>query len=109
MLHKCYVLNTPMFFENIWESQLSTCIDADTLNKIFISSTDTHDDLLEEVDEYELPELYGGVCSCKAQCIYSEKGPWTEVENFINYQDPTANQSDSSDGDVDERNIGNLQ
>ena len=64
-----------------------------------ISSSETHDELLEQVDEHDLPELYGGLCCCKATCIYSEKGPWSEVENFVNYQDPTANDSDEFDND----------
>lgn len=52
------------------------------------------------MDEYELPALYGGICECKAGCIYSEKGPWTEVENLINYQNPEPESSD--DDNVDE-------
>ena len=88
MVHKIYVLNTPIFFENIWESQLNKCINSDTVKKIVFSSGSTHKDLQNEVDEYELPTCYGGTCECKATCIYSEKGPWTEVENLINYKDP---------------------
>ena len=90
LLHKCYVLNAPMFFDNVWESQLCQYV-ADqqgTLGKVVFSNSDTNDDLLEEVDEYELPKIYGGICDCKASCVYSEKGPWTEVENQINYQEP---------------------
>jgi len=40
--------------------------------------------------------MYGGICECKATCIYSEKGPWSEVENMIDYRNPEA-QSDSDD------------
>ena len=53
--------------------------------------------MLELIDEYELPDIYGGECCCKAQCIYSEKGPWSEVENFVDYQNPGAGYSDSDD------------
>lgn len=88
MVQRVYVLNTPMFFENIWESQLVKCINENTLKKVVITSNSTHPDLQNQVDEYELPALYGGTCECKATCIYSEKGPWTEVENQINYKDP---------------------
>jgi|TARA_B110001450_G_scaffold185581_1_gene173612 hypothetical protein len=43
---------------------------------VFISSNESHEDLAADVDEAELPELYGGTCECDATCIYSEKGPW---------------------------------
>lgn len=77
MLHKVYILNTPMFFEGAWESQLSQCLDKNIVkNKVFISSNESHEDLAAEVNEAELPELYGGTCECEATCIYSEKGPW---------------------------------
>lgn len=49
------------------------------------------------VDEHELPTVYGGVCNCKASCVYSEKGPWTEVENRVNYQKPDEVSEDSEE------------
>ena len=65
------------------------------------SSNSSHKDLVEEIDEYELPAIYGGTCECKATCIYSEKGPWTEVENLINYKDPQPqSDEDVSEGDI---------
>lgn len=30
LVHKIYVLNTPMFFENVWENQLSQVINPNT-------------------------------------------------------------------------------
>jgi len=70
------------------------------LDKIKFSSTSSHEELQKTVDEYELPALYGGVCECKATCIYSEKGPWTEVENMIDYRNPDAvSDSDSDNGE----------
>lgn len=102
-----------MFFENTWDNELSTCIDKSTLkNKIFISGDDSHDDLLAEVDEKELPEIYGGMCECEATCVYSDVGPWCDIENTINYRDPNAKMKDScSDevGDLDERGLSNLK
>jgi hypothetical protein len=61
----------------------------------------------------DLPELYGGVCECDATCIYSEKGPWCDYENTIDYRNPDAckNSGSGSDaaGDIDERNLGSLK
>ena len=82
-------------------------------NKIFFSSSDSHEDLQAEVRECDLPELYGGTCECDATCIYSEKGPWCDFENTIDYRNPDANKNDSGDGsdvaDTDERNLGDLK
>ena len=89
-----------MFFDNVWEGQLSKSIRKDTTaQKIRISTNNSHKELIAEVDEYELPTIYGGICDCKASCIYSEKGPWTEVENTINYKEP---QVDSDEDDEEE-------
>lgn len=113
LLHKCYILNTPMFFESAWENELSQCLDQNILNnKIFFSSSDSHEDLQANVREIDLPELYGGTCECDATCIYSEKGPWCDFENTIDYRNPDVN-NDSGDGsdvaDTDERNLGDLK
>ena len=35
----------------------------------------------------DLPQAYGGDCQCQASCIYSEKGPWSDKQNRINYRD----------------------
>ena len=29
--------------------------------------------------------MYGGACDCEATCVYSDKGPWADVENKINF------------------------
>lgn len=114
MLYKCYILNTPMFFENAWENDLSICIDKQTLkNKIFISADDSHEDLLQEIDENNLPELYGGLCECEATCVYSDKGPWCDIENTVNFKDPNSKRKADSGSDeandIDERNIDSLK
>jgi len=111
MLYKLYIVNTPVFFENIWETELSTCVDQSTIKtKIEISPENTHDDLVASVDPEELPLIYGGSCECKATCIYSEKGPWSECENFINYKDPNSRRFEDSEGDeandISEHHIG---
>ena len=74
---------------------MSQSIDAATRAKIEFSGACTHQALAELVDEYELPKIYGGLCNCKATCVYSEKGPWSEVENRVNYQKP----EEASDSD----------
>jgi hypothetical protein len=50
MVHKIYILNAPMFFDTIWEEELSQSVDPETQEKILISNAETHDDLVNEVD-----------------------------------------------------------
>lgn len=38
------------------------------------------------MDLDNLPKIYGGACDCEATCVYSDKGPWADVENKINFQ-----------------------
>lgn len=113
LLHRLYILNTPMFFENAWENELSKCLDKETLEKVFISGDDSHDELLAEVEEKDLPEIYGGMCECEATCIYSDIGPWCDYENTINFKDPNAKKKMESGSDeeldMDERNLNSLK
>jgi hypothetical protein len=103
-----------MFFENAWENELSTIIHKDTLEKVFMSGDDSHDDLLAEVKECDLPEIYGGMCECEATCIYSDIGPWCDYENTINFKDPNSKKKGKDSGsdeacDMDERNLNSLK
>ena len=70
-----------------------------------ISPDETHDELISYVQEIDLPELYGGVCECEATCIYSDKGPWCDFENKVNYREPKSAGSD----DMDERQLKSLK
>lgn len=74
-----------MFFEDYYESELKPHLSARTASKIVITGENSHKDLLEKFDTANLPKLYGGVCECEAMCVYSDKGPWADVENKINF------------------------
>jgi hypothetical protein len=56
-------------------------------HKIFLTAESSHPKLLELIEASKLPKEYGGEATAEATCIYSERGPWTEVENHINYQE----------------------
>jgi CRAL/TRIO domain len=86
MLNRCFVLNTPMFFESFWESEIKPHLSPVTVAKVTVTGESSHKDLVEQVDANELPKLYGGVCECEATCVYSDRGPWADVENRINFQ-----------------------
>ena len=98
-----------MFFENVWESELCQCVDEETMSKVLISSSGTSDELQEEIDDEELPAIYGGCCECQATCIYSEKGPWSDCENLINFREPNKKISSKDAREFNEDpNIGEL-
>jgi len=86
LLWRCFILNTPMFFEGFYDSEVKPHISPSTMNKIVVTGESTHKDLQEMVEAGELPTLYGGQCECEATCVYSDKGPWADVENKINFQ-----------------------
>jgi hypothetical protein len=85
ILSKCYVLNTPMFFEGFWESEIKPHLSQKTCSKIVVTGESSHKELQERVDAAELPKIYGGACECEATCVYSDRGPWADVENRINF------------------------
>lgn len=54
--------------------------------KILITGESSPEQLMQAVEKERLPTVYGGECNCQAQCIYSDKGPWTEVLNVVDFQ-----------------------
>ena len=79
------VLNAPMFFESHYLTEIKTQFSAHTISKILITNESAPKELLDVVAPENLPRIYGGKCDCISQCIYSEKGPWTDVVNTIDY------------------------
>lgn len=57
-----------------------------TVAKLEITGESEPQSLIESVQNEKLPRAYGGKCSCYAQCIFSEKGPWTTILNRIDFQ-----------------------
>ena len=86
MLDSCYFVNTPMFFEGVWESEIKPHLHPKTASKVIITGENSHKDLMDRVDADKLPKIYGGDCECEATCVYSDKGPWADCENKINFQ-----------------------
>ena len=85
MLDSCYFVNTPMFFQDYFESEIKPHLSPKTQPKIVITGEHTHKDLQEKVEADKLPKIYGGACDCEATCVYSDKGPWADGENKINF------------------------
>lgn len=86
IVHSVIVLNAPMMFDSHYFKEIKPQFSAHTAKKILITSESSPKELLEVVLPENLPTIYGGKCNCQAQCIYSEKGPWTDVVNTVDYQ-----------------------
>lgn len=50
LLDKCYIVNTPMFFEGLWESEIKPHLSEKTINKVIITGEYSHKDLQEGVE-----------------------------------------------------------
>lgn len=86
MVHQVFVVNTPMFIDQLWNSDLKQSLSGNSLGKVFFTGEKMHPKLLEQIDDMEeFPSIYGGECDCEAQCIYSDVGPWSDCENKIDY------------------------
>ena len=86
IVHSITVVNTPMFFENFYNNEILPTLSARTASKVLITGESAPQSLLEAVEPERLPQIYGGQCSCSAQCIYSDKGPWSDILNVIDFQ-----------------------
>jgi len=85
MVHSCTIVNTPMFFENFFNKEVKPLI-GKSESKVYMTGEAQPEELTATIPLCNLPKIYGGECSCSAQCIYSEKGPWTPVLNVVDWQ-----------------------
>ena len=72
-------------FNKHYDNEIKPDLAPRTLSKIEITGAGTHPELIESFNKDSLPKIYGGNCECEASCIFSDKGPWTDVENKVNY------------------------
>lgn len=86
IVYSVIVVNAPMMFESHYLTEIKPQFSAHTASKILITGESSPKELLDAISQENLPEIYSGKCRCLAQCIYSEKGPWTDVINTIDYQ-----------------------
>ncbi|EPS63026.1 hypothetical protein M569_11761, partial [Genlisea aurea] len=79
-LWRMFVVNTGPGFRLIWNI-VKPLLDPDTASKIQVLGTDYQCSLLQAIDASELPEFFGGSCTCAAHggCLRSaDKGPWID-------------------------------
>ena len=73
LVHSIIVVNTPMFFESFFFSELKPQLSDRTFSKIQITGEAAPACLLEAIDADKLPAIYGGNCRVsnvvyKAEC-----------------------------------------
>lgn len=85
-VHSIVIVNAPMFFESFFLSELKPQMSEKTFAKIQMTGQSSPACLVEAVDPEKLPAVYGGLCKCVAQCVYSDKGPWSAVLNVVDFQ-----------------------
>jgi hypothetical protein len=81
IMGQCFIVNAPMLFTGVW-AIVKGFIDEKTRKKITILGGKFQKDLLELVEEDNLPDFLGGKCQCieYGGCMKSGLGPWNDFE-----------------------------
>ena len=72
---KFYIINSPWTFSMVW-SVIKPWLDEVTVAKISILTASQKGELFKQIDEENLPRLFGGACDCEGGCSLSDAGPW---------------------------------
>ncbi|XP_061978395.1 phosphatidylinositol/phosphatidylcholine transfer protein SFH3-like isoform X2 [Populus nigra] len=80
-LNRMFIINGGPGFRLLW-STVKQFIDPKTAQKIHFLGNKYQSKLLEAIDASELPEIFGGTCTCadKGGCMRSDKGPWNDPD-----------------------------
>ncbi|KAG5238996.1 phosphatidylinositol/phosphatidylcholine transfer protein [Salix suchowensis] len=80
-LNRMFIINGGAGFRLLW-STVKQFIDPKTAQKIHFLGNKYQSKLLEAIDASELPEIFGGTCTCvdKGGCMRSDKGPWNDTD-----------------------------
>lgn len=80
-LNRLFIVNAGNGFRMLWKA-LRAFLDARTLAKIHVLGSNYLSNLLEVIDQSNLPSFLGGNCTCSdyGGCLFSDKGPWQNPE-----------------------------
>ncbi|XP_073003032.1 phosphatidylinositol/phosphatidylcholine transfer protein SFH8-like [Typha latifolia] len=78
-LCRMFIINAGPGFKILWSS-VKSFLDPKTASKIHVLGTKYQNKLLEIIDSNELPEFFGGTCTCAdyGGCLKSDRGPWKD-------------------------------
>lgn len=78
-LNRMFIINAGTGFRMLW-STVKGFLDPKTTAKIHVLGNKYQSKLLEIIDASELPDFFGGTCTCADQggCMRSDKGPWKD-------------------------------
>ncbi|KAH7658795.1 Phosphatidylinositol transfer protein SEC14 and related proteins protein [Dioscorea alata] len=78
-LHRMFIINAGPGFRLLWNT-IKSFLDPKTTSKIHVIGSKYQSKLFEIIDPSELPEFFGGTCTCAdvGGCLKSEKGPWKD-------------------------------
>ncbi|PKA57786.1 Patellin-4 [Apostasia shenzhenica] len=81
MLSKMFIVNAGHGFRLLWNA-LKGFVDPRTSAKIVVLGCAYQRTLLEYIDISQLPDFFGGYCTCENEggCLRSNKGPWSDPE-----------------------------
>ncbi|XP_062177271.1 phosphatidylinositol/phosphatidylcholine transfer protein SFH3 isoform X2 [Alnus glutinosa] len=80
-LNRMFIINAGSGFRLLWNT-VKTFLDPKTTAKIHVLGNKYQCKLLEIIDASELPDFFGGTCTCedKGGCMRSDKGPWNDPD-----------------------------
>lgn len=106
ILNRVFVMNSPMFFDDVWED-MNDAVGADSTDykNFIISANSTHPELTAQVESEKLPQVYGGETEFDLkQGLFNEIGPWSldHKLTLIGEEENKMENDFGSDDDIDE-------
>ncbi|XP_057251364.1 phosphatidylinositol/phosphatidylcholine transfer protein SFH12 [Beta vulgaris subsp. vulgaris] len=86
-LNRMFIINAGSGFRLLWNT-VKSFLDPKTTAKITVLGNKYQSKLLEIIDARQLPEFFGGTCTCddKGGCMRSDKGPWKDPDILMRVQ-----------------------
>ncbi|KAG8072179.1 hypothetical protein GUJ93_ZPchr0006g43163 [Zizania palustris] len=111
-LHQMFIVNAGPGFKLIW-STVKGLLDPKTSSKIHVLGTKYQNRLLESIDASQLPEFFGGSCTCSSQggCLRSNKGPWSDplIMKVVHTMESSALKDIGQVSDIEEAITGSVR
>lgn len=111
-LHQMFIVNAGAGFKLIW-STIKGLLDPKTSSKIHVLGTKYQSRLLEAIDASQLPDFFGGLCTCSNQggCLRSNKGPWSDplTMKIVHSMESSALREIAQISDIEETITGSVR